>query len=281
MPSFHDVPRGMTGHAVSPSRSGRTDCHTSTYGWPRTRTWAAYGPPAASLDDAVLLGARHEVVDEHAHPAPGPGLELGDRAGEVVDAVEHLDDDALDAQVVAPDLLDELGVVAALDEDPRPARHPGPHALDRSRPGGRARGGLRALRRGRRGRPPSGGSGRPVRRRAGTPDRAGSPWCARAGPRGGRRTCRRPSRPARPHRTSRSATSSTTSPLSASTSRERPRGRHAPVAGEDIGAIAVVHGRRPYAAGGSPPAAAPGCERPLAGEPRRPGNVIDLALVEC
>ena len=38
--------------------------------------------------------------------------------GEVVDAAEVLHDDALDAQVVAPDLLDELGVVPALDEDP-------------------------------------------------------------------------------------------------------------------------------------------------------------------
>jgi hypothetical protein len=31
--------------------------------------------------------------------------------------VEHLDHDALDAQVVAPDLLDQPGVVPALDED--------------------------------------------------------------------------------------------------------------------------------------------------------------------
>src|SRR3546814_15562083 len=35
-----------------------------------------------------------------------------------VHAVQALDDDALVAQVVAPDLLDQLGVVDALDQDP-------------------------------------------------------------------------------------------------------------------------------------------------------------------
>ena len=45
-------------------------------------------------------------------------------AGEVVDAAEVLDDDALDPQVVAPDLLDQLGVVAALDVDPAGPGHP-------------------------------------------------------------------------------------------------------------------------------------------------------------
>ena len=38
-------------------------------------------------------------------------------AGQVVDAVQELDDDADVAQVVAPDLLDQLGVVPALDVD--------------------------------------------------------------------------------------------------------------------------------------------------------------------
>src|SRR5690606_2774418 len=36
---------------------------------------------------------------------------------ETVEPVDRLDDDALDSQVVAPHLLDELGVVSALDED--------------------------------------------------------------------------------------------------------------------------------------------------------------------
>ena len=30
MPTFHEVPRGMTGQASMPSRCGFTDCHTST-----------------------------------------------------------------------------------------------------------------------------------------------------------------------------------------------------------------------------------------------------------
>src|SRR5699024_820659 len=51
----------------------------------------------------------------------------------------------LDAQVMAPDLLDELGVVPALDEDPRAARHPGPRAVDGDRAAGGA--GARLLRR--------------------------------------------------------------------------------------------------------------------------------------
>ena len=60
----------------------------------------------------------HEVVDEHADAAAGAGPELAQVVGQVVDAVEVLHDDALDPQVVAPDLLDQLGVVPALDVDP-------------------------------------------------------------------------------------------------------------------------------------------------------------------
>ena len=58
------------------------------------------------------------MVDQDADAALGTGLEVAQVVGEVVDAAEELHDDALDAQVVTPDLLDELGVVAALDEDP-------------------------------------------------------------------------------------------------------------------------------------------------------------------
>ena len=42
--------------------------------------------------------------------------------------MQRLDDDALDAQVVAPDLLDQLGVVLALDVDAAGARDPRPRA---------------------------------------------------------------------------------------------------------------------------------------------------------
>ena len=219
MPSFHDWPRGMTGQRDSPSRSGRTLCHTSTYGWPSTRTCAAYRLWAAACDDAVLLGAGQQVVHEHPHPSPGTGLELGDRPDQVVDAVEHLDDHALDPQVGAPDLLDQLGVVAALDEDPRPAGHLGPGALDGPRPGGRARGGgagvgqLRAGRGGRRGEHHR----RTVEQEARAHREALG--AARAGPRGGRRACRRPSRRGPRRRTSRSRR-----PRRRGRSRPRPRG---------------------------------------------------------
>ena len=68
-------------------------------------------------DDAALLAAGHQVVDQHAEAAAGPGPEGRDLGGQVVDAVERLDDDALDPQVVAPDPLDQLRIVLALDPD--------------------------------------------------------------------------------------------------------------------------------------------------------------------
>ena len=78
------------------------------------------------------------MVDEHAEPPSRGGAELADDGGQVVDAVQRLDDDALDAQVVAPDLLDELGVVLALDVDPALAGDPGAGAGDVGRAGGAA-----------------------------------------------------------------------------------------------------------------------------------------------
>ena len=80
-----------------------------------------------------------QVVDQHADPALGPGPEVAQVVGEVVDAAEVLDDHALDPQVVAPDLLDQLGVVAALDEDPALPGHPGLRAVDGDRAGRRTR----------------------------------------------------------------------------------------------------------------------------------------------
>src|SRR5215212_9815182 len=69
------------------------------------------------LGDPRLLRPAYQVVDEHAEPPPGARPELADDRRQVVDAVQRLDDDALDAQVVAPDLLHELGIVLALDVD--------------------------------------------------------------------------------------------------------------------------------------------------------------------
>ena len=70
------------------------------------------------------------MVEEHADPAVRPGLELVEHRAQVVGAVETLDDHTFDAQVVAPDLLDQLGVVHAFDQDPRRARDPGACADD-------------------------------------------------------------------------------------------------------------------------------------------------------
>jgi len=108
------------------------------------------GPRPHDLSgDPRLLRAGDEVVDQHAEPPSRRRAEVADDAGEVVDAVQRLDDDALDAQVVAPDLLDELGVVLALDVDAPLAGDP------RLRPGdvGRARGAARRAGRRRRSRP--------------------------------------------------------------------------------------------------------------------------------
>lgn len=86
------------------------------------------------------------MVEEHASAAAGPRLELGEHPVKVVGTVEQLNDDPLDAQVVTPDLLDELGVVLALDEDA--ARHRDAGALLRGseRAGGRALPDWRTLR---------------------------------------------------------------------------------------------------------------------------------------
>ena len=64
----------------------------------------------------------------------GPGLEVAQLLAEVVDAVEVLDHHALDPQVVAPHLLDELGVVPSLDQDPAGPRDASLDALDGDRP---------------------------------------------------------------------------------------------------------------------------------------------------
>ncbi len=66
-----------------------------------------------------------EVVDQHPDPSARAGPELAQVGGEVVDAAEVLHDHALDPQVVAPHLLDQLGVVPALDVDPALPGHPG------------------------------------------------------------------------------------------------------------------------------------------------------------
>ena len=57
------------------------------------------------------------MVDEHAEATARARPEVEHRLGEMIEAVETFDDHTLGPKVVAPDLLDELGVVHALDED--------------------------------------------------------------------------------------------------------------------------------------------------------------------
>jgi hypothetical protein len=88
--------------------------------------------------EARLLRAVDEVVEQHAQATLGRGAEGRNGGDEVVGAVQRLDHDAEVAQVVAPHVLDELGVVAALHPDaagPRRARPTG-RAGDRATGGG-------------------------------------------------------------------------------------------------------------------------------------------------
>ncbi|MPM23002.1 hypothetical protein SDC9_69464 [bioreactor metagenome] len=75
------------------------------------------------------------MVDQHTQPVPGTGAELGHDGRQVVHTAHVLDHDADVAQVVAPDLLDQLGVVSALDVDPAGQRDLGGLGRADPRPG--------------------------------------------------------------------------------------------------------------------------------------------------
>ena len=86
------------------------------------------------------------MVDQDADLALGAGFEVDEMVGEIVDAAEVLHHHTFDAQVVTPDLLDQFGVVAALDEDPAGAGDAGLGAVDRDRAARGHGGGSLALR---------------------------------------------------------------------------------------------------------------------------------------
>ena len=143
MPCFHDVPRGMTGHRAQPEPGGSHRLPHVDVGMAQdldVRGQPGRDRACSTIRHSFVPGTRWSTSTPSRRPGPGSNSAM--IAGQVVHAVHHLDDDALDAQVVAPDLLDELGVVAALDVDPRPARDPGPGALNGDRP---ARGTRRSL----------------------------------------------------------------------------------------------------------------------------------------
>ncbi len=83
------------------------------------------------------------MVEQDARTSWASRRELAQDLLEVVGALEVLDRNTLDAQVVAPHLLDQLGVVPALDEDAAGAGDTGAGALDVDRAGGAAGGRLR------------------------------------------------------------------------------------------------------------------------------------------
>ena len=106
----------------------------------------AVRPASYGVGDPALLRAGDEVVHQHADAARRSGPEVLEVRPQVVDAAEVLHDHALEAQVLAPDLLDQLRVVAALDVDPAGPCHAGLRALDGHRARRRPGRGRRALR---------------------------------------------------------------------------------------------------------------------------------------
>ena len=196
VPVFQSMLRGTSGQRVMPRRSGFTACQTSMNGCPTTSTCLPTGERA--MPCAIRLSL--EPLTRWSTSTPDPALrarpEVAQVVGEVVDTAEELHDHALDAQVVAPDLLDQLGVVPALDEDPAGPGDPGLGAVHGDRAGRRAGRLRRAPRRG------PGGSGPPAGPRAGSPGRAGRYAACRGGPPGS--ACRGRGRPRRSRRTSRS-----------------------------------------------------------------------------
>ncbi|CAM5391295.1 hypothetical protein SANTM175S_03822 [Streptomyces antimycoticus] len=90
--------------------------------------------------DTGLLGAHHQMVDEDAEPGVRAGGEVIDDGGQVVDALQVLHDDAFDAQIVAPDPLHQLRVMAPLDVDASRTGDPRARSRNGDRPRGRALG---------------------------------------------------------------------------------------------------------------------------------------------
>ena len=86
-----------------------------------------------------------QAVVLYAQAAARARRELTNCTGKVIHAVQRLHDNALNAQIVAPILLHQLGVVQTLNPDAGGARHPSRGVLHRDRTGTRNRA-LRFLR---------------------------------------------------------------------------------------------------------------------------------------
>src|SRR6202012_162655 len=105
--------------------------------------------------DPALLGSGPQVVDQHAEPPSVPGRGDGQDLRQVVDTLQVLDHHTDVAQVVAPDLLDQLRIVPSFDVDAAGPGHPGPGLRGRHR-AGRGPGGAGRNRWSGRGRPDQG-----------------------------------------------------------------------------------------------------------------------------
>src|SRR4051794_13649734 len=69
------------------------------------------------LGNAGLLGSGDEVIQEHAHPPARPWAECTQRVDQMICTIQWLHHNALDAQVITPDALDERRIVNALYPD--------------------------------------------------------------------------------------------------------------------------------------------------------------------
>ena len=100
---------------------GRIPAHTSTNGCPVTSTWGL----RTRIGQATFLRPGHEVIEQHTEAALRCRVEGRDGLGEVVGAMQRLDDDAAVAQFVTPHQLEQLGIVATFHPDPARRRDPG------------------------------------------------------------------------------------------------------------------------------------------------------------
>ena len=126
----------MAGQAVE-SQPGRTDRLPDVHVRVAEHQHVITGAAAPDLvGDPRLLAARHEMINQYAEPPPALGGEVGHDRRQVIDAAEVLHHHADVTEVVAPDPLDQLGVVPALDVDPAGQGGPGPGGRAGDRSGG-------------------------------------------------------------------------------------------------------------------------------------------------
>ena len=126
MPCFHSTVRGTSGQLASPSLAWLHRLPDVHVRMTQHQQVTAASPAPDPVRDARLLAPRHQVIDEDPEPPPFSRREVGHDTGEIVDAAEVLDHHPNVAQVVAPDLLHQLGVVATLDINPAGQRDLGP-----------------------------------------------------------------------------------------------------------------------------------------------------------